>query len=226
MAELATVTQIKDYLGISGSSEDTFLGDLLERAESFLRDLCNRGDGWGVDEWTETLDGNGAQYLTLTYTPINTAVTLTVTCDGETVWTGIPAGNVNCPFQINATTGVIRYRTPTAQSFAVSPGYGTVPPADRGVYPNFTEGSGNWTFEYTGGYTLSPTSNVPKVLTQVAIEVVKALYLNRTRDEALKSESLGEYSYTLNEGAASSALDAAKARWGIMLGDHIPRALI
>lgn len=197
MPNLVTVAQIKDYLGITGSTYDTLLGDLGDRAEAYINDLCNRPDGFGQDQWEEYLSGTGTSSVFVSNTPIDTNQSFEVFVDG----TAVDADS----YTVNPNTGEIRLKSsaPSLSQYAnwgYSGQFGTIPPTDRGFLPAFPEGLLNVSVIYTGGY-----QTVPANLQQAVILASKVLWDSRKRDSGVASETLGDYSYTtakLNDAQA------------------------
>lgn len=207
MPQLATVANVKDYLGITVSTYDTLLGDLLSRAESYIFDICGRApDGFAYAAHTETLSGDGSDRLSLKYTPLYLAGDGTITLDGEDVWTTDPLNDPDCPAVFDKYSGELRLRANVEGEVCA---FGTIPPNDRRVVPYFTESLSNVVVTYYGGYG-TPNDALPAVLTQAAIECVKCLYMNRARDPQMLGEQLGEYSYNLSVTLAQD--DEARLR--------------
>ena len=66
---LTTLQRIKDELGISDTSSDVVLGDMLARASSAIARECGR-PFFGVGTYQERVKGSGSQILPLTCVPI------------------------------------------------------------------------------------------------------------------------------------------------------------
>lgn len=71
----------------------------------------------------------------------------------------------------------------------------------------FGHGWRNIYVNYNGGYT-----TIPADLEQIAIEIVSDVYGSRTVNNALKSEKIGDYSYTLSDGSSGGSMDTAVTR--------------
>jgi hypothetical protein len=61
--------------------------------------------------------------------------------------------------------------------------------------PGFPEGESNVAVSYTAGY--ANTASVPEDMKLVALQLLDATLSNRGQDVAMKSESMGDYSYTV-----------------------------
>ncbi|MFW9928140.1 MAG: phage head-tail connector protein [Candidatus Thorarchaeota archaeon] len=67
--EFITVSEVKTYLGITGSSEDTNLGTLVDSVNTFIPNYTNRT--WDLTTYTEELyDGSGHAALILKNRPV------------------------------------------------------------------------------------------------------------------------------------------------------------
>lgn len=72
---LTTVAKVKAYLGLSGSSDDALLTDLVAEAESAIVELTG-GRQLEAASITEVLDGSGREALRLTHYPVNSVGTV------------------------------------------------------------------------------------------------------------------------------------------------------
>lgn len=79
---LATVAQLKEYLGVTGTSDDALLTRVLAAAETFFYTMLQR-NSLEVGAFTQTLDGTGKDYVMVSYWPIVTLTSLVVA--GETI---------------------------------------------------------------------------------------------------------------------------------------------
>ncbi len=198
-AELTTVADVKTYLGITASTDDTLLGALLQAAELMLREWCNRKNGWITAAQSERFDGELANTLVLTYTPITVDPVITVTGYGSTSVT------VNSDlYRVDVSEGIVVFRLSPIGAFQVGLPTQYWPLStspNRAPQPNFGAGNQTVLVTYTGGY--ANTAAVPLDLAQAAIEATAFLYRQRKYTLGLQSETLDRYSYTLaNSGNA------------------------
>lgn len=188
MPSLTTVHHLKDWLGITDVSQDTFLTTLLNRAEAMLEGWCNRPDGWVSASFTERFDGEMSPKVVLVNNPVTavasvkvyTSNTATITLDSSV-------------YRLDSATGILSFID--APSALWDAGQGDWPIAKRA----FGHGFRNGEVVYTGGYA---TSAIPVDLQQLAIETAGLLYQNRGANPAMKSETLGQYTYTRQDVGA------------------------
>jgi hypothetical protein len=193
VAELATVAEVKTYLGISSSSDDTLLGDLLDAAETMIREWCNRENGWTKTTQEERFDGEWADKLTLTYNPIDSAATLTIKITG---YGSTELTVTSSLYRVNYTTGNVGMRLSQTGAFAAGVPTIYLPTPfvpGRGPTPNLGSGFETVLVNYTGGYA---AGSIPADLNMAAIIATAFLYRNRKRPIGLQSETLDRYSYT------------------------------
>ncbi len=74
---LTNLTNVKQYLGISGSGSDTLLSALILYADSMVKSIVGRN--LESASYTERIDGNGREFLRLPNYPV-TAVA-SINCD-------------------------------------------------------------------------------------------------------------------------------------------------
>lgn len=97
MADLVTTQEVKDYLGISGSTEDTLIGALIDYASNAIENYCNTY--FSSTAVTDRLDG-GNKYLITKYAPIISVTSITDMWDSTVVASGdyvayLPAGLIH-----------------------------------------------------------------------------------------------------------------------------------
>ncbi|MBI2560299.1 MAG: phage gp6-like head-tail connector protein [Planctomycetes bacterium] len=68
MAGLTTVVNVKAYLGVTGSADDSLIENLIDRVTEFVQRYCNRK--FIRSTYDEYYDGNGTVYLFLSSYPI------------------------------------------------------------------------------------------------------------------------------------------------------------
>src|SRR5690606_576362 len=72
---LCTNTQVKDYLGVTGSTDDTLITALIARAQAMMERHCNRV--FESAEYTEVPSG-GAATSRLRHTPVTEVASVSV----------------------------------------------------------------------------------------------------------------------------------------------------
>lgn len=81
MGDLTTLENVREYLNIQTTSEDTLLSRLITAASSFIEKLlCNT---FALTSYTEVYDGNGHRKLWVTHTPITSVSSVVV--DSKTI---------------------------------------------------------------------------------------------------------------------------------------------
>ncbi|MCE2916391.1 MAG: hypothetical protein LW768_12705 [Rubrivivax sp.] len=121
---LATLTQLKEFIGNSAdNTDDALLTRLLDASADMIERSCNRT--FAATIYTETRDGNGHDFMVFSNRPVTAVGSISV--DGRTI-----------PQSTGTTTG----GWVLASSWKV---------ALRGQYL-FTEGVQNVTMTYTAGY--------------------------------------------------------------------------
>lgn len=144
--------------------------------------------------FTEKHDGNGQKSLTLFNAPIASITSVTLTAP-----TGASAALPTTAFAVDVNSGVLKFDPP-----GTFQGWLGVFPEEMsdfrvGVwqdYPVFPKGHQNITVVYVGGYT---ADNYPAGMQGAIVQYIDVLMgqaLLNPSQMALKSESLGNYSYT------------------------------
>jgi hypothetical protein len=224
---LATVTEVKTFLSITGATFDALLADLLKVAERRIAELCNRKK-YGFDltlAMVEHFDGEGASQLILAYTPIASVASVkSVGYDGEE--TTLDAGL----YTFDPETGVLGFRFPRAvryaQVWSSGSGGGNLPSTGfRGPFPSFGDGFRNIKVTYAGGYERNGVGGdeLPATLRQAAIEYTAAIFQYRQRDPSLQAENLGAYGYTM---AMPGRAAIENYLVETLLSDHIRRSYL
>lgn len=218
---LTTLTEIKTYLSISGTGNDTLLTALAEAGEDWIFRYCNRPSGFASASQTEYFDGEFSETLpALTYSPV-TAVASVKISTGEGTWSTLTLSTMSIdglPLDGTAFTthkGIIRFRSRAGNKWSFETGQVPYTPIQHGA--NFGGGRDTVQVVYTGGY-----SSIPAALEQASIMAASDLWNNRTTNPAVKSETLGEYSYTRAESdsafsPATRALLAPFRRMGAVV---------
>jgi len=188
---IATVANVKEWLGISGSTYDTALDNFGTRAEKRIAVLCNRPDGFATGTKTEFFDGECADRLVLTYTPVTAISSVQLLAQGSVIET-----IQSTDYSVDAASGVLGLDVSYyGRYFGGSYLWGD----DRGVadgsrrwMPNLSVGFRNVKAIYTGGY-----ATYPEDLKQAVIEYTAFMFRARSFNPALTTHTLGQHSWTL-----------------------------
>lgn len=196
MAALVTVAEYKTYAGITGSGDDAVLTVLIDAASAAVRRACGRHEstGFASATYTETIDGTGADTISLVEWPVS-SVTSIKYIDDNGVETTIAA----TAYRVNLATGVVyMLGSGHGRSQVDSDGYMVV--GGWGWEPKWTQGFGNYQAVYVGGY-----SPIPSDLAYAVFRLVDIMFAERRQNPNLQSESLGAYSYARASVAAGAA---------------------
>ena len=79
---IATVSDIYEYVSISGSDDDTLIQNLIDRKTELFTKYCHL-DSFFVTDYTEYYDGNNSPYLFVKNFPINSITEIAVDSDWE-----------------------------------------------------------------------------------------------------------------------------------------------
>lgn len=191
---LITVADLKTYLGITSASEDTFLALLVSGVDAAVKRYLNRE----IESATytgEVYDGSGGMSLFLEEFPVTAISEVKVSDDffgGYDNTTGaFESANL---VWVRNTDYIVRRLDESERNVGELI-------STRGVWP---EGVANVRVTYTAGYT-----TVPQAIQQACFLICKELRQSRDASGNLKSETLGDYSYTVlssaDEGGASIA---------------------
>lgn len=125
MADLTTLANVKQYLGIANAGDDALLTSLVSRISANVQNWLNRNILSAA--YTETLDGNGGFALVFKNYPVTAVTSLTI----DTLVIPLAANSTQSGFMWNADKIVLNgYRfTRAMQNVVVSyaAGYATVP---------------------------------------------------------------------------------------------------
>lgn len=166
---LASLTRAKRHSVFNGVSNE-LIQDLLDSASKLIINYCNREFDAATDT-TETLDGDDQCFLFLKRLPITSIKNITVAlCDGTTDTID------GTDLTFNAQTGEVQ--------FAID--------NDSG-YDYFPIGFQNIVVTYSGGY-----STIPEDLQDACIQLAVGMKEVCSGSTAIQSETIGDYSYTLN----------------------------
>lgn len=205
--ELCTVADVKTRLGISETTWDALLGQMILEAEGLMADWADRRDDsagmvgtgprWLSGVHTEKRPGALRSQHQLRYWPVTSISSVTVVT--STVASTSVASNlfkieddaVRVSFigtwQLSWEAGLTPSGLYAGQQ---SPG----PIETTYAYP-YTQ------ITYTGGFT---AGSVPAALKSAAIRLTVAMFQAKDRDGSLLSENFGDYSYTTDPHAWSN----------------------
>jgi len=165
---LVSLDDAKEVLSITGDAEDDKIINLINRATDIIETYCNGRRFASTTHTNEIYDGTGDYYLPLEHYPVTTLTS------------------------VERRTG--DFDTPAWEALE-SAFYDLDDDGERGpgmVYHSggFMEGARNYRITYTAGYT-----TIPNDLQQACFKLIAFLY-TQTKATGMKSETLGEYSYT------------------------------
>lgn len=205
---LTTLARVKAELGITETTDDTMLIDLIDRASSAIAEETGRV--FGVETVTETLDGSGSRLLGLSRTPIIEVVTVTED-DVEITDYSVEDKRVGALYRAagwGRSGGLRMWGSEAFSSGYILPGIGA---------------SLRYAVTYQAGYVLpveaSPylmpgyddAQNLPGAVEQACLETVKAWYMDRDADPGVSSVQVGQLkvSYRNEDGSIGGSLPAA-----------------
>lgn len=187
---LFTRDELKTHLGLSGTSHDAFIDQLVTQVSLLVPSWCNRiaPDGSSaiedsVTDATEFYDGTGAQELRLKRYPVTSVTTVHVDSDrtfgAESL---VPATS----YTIDKPQGVLRF----------------LPHGESGInaISYWPSGTRNVQVVYRGGY-----STLPADLKLGAMLWAGSMFAKRAA-VGIVSESIGGYSVTYQGGVAGSGI--------------------
>lgn len=190
MGSLATLSQFKDWLGITASAQNALLSTTILRAEAHLKTWCNRPDGWVTGAHTQRFDGEWSGKVVLAHTPVTAIASVKVYTSNSGSTT---LSSTTYRLDPDLGTGILSFID--SPSVLWDQGYGGDWPIEKRTFPG---GFRNVEVTYTGGYN---STAIPLDLTQLAIDTASLLWNNRGSNPAMKSETLGQYQYTRQDGA-------------------------
>ena len=184
---LTTVANVKTYLDISDTSQDTKIEQLINSVSDDIASRCNRV--FLSAERTEKLTGNGRQTLLLTYYPITDVKSVTVDSAALTEGTDFDVlADEGSLFKVNGV-----WTKPEVNQVFRPPYIPEIPYADENSLKHNIEAV------YTAGYILpyqassGETPVVPTLPYDLEMACIKmiAADINRKGSEHEKSENLG-----------------------------------
>jgi uncharacterized phiE125 gp8 family phage protein len=170
---LTTVVKVKRLLHLAASTDDDLLTELINAATFKIEKHCNRQ--FLARAYTERTNGYGTKKLVTKHYPITELTAIyAVSGAGSEEETELIDSTT---YRYDANTGIIRLIADVwTQAWETA----------------FASGFLNFEIQYTAGY-----ATIPDDLDMVCREVVRDAYNLSKRDPTLKSESLGDYSYSL-----------------------------
>lgn len=187
---LITSAEYKVYSGISDTSLDGFLAVAVPSAQELVERLCGRpAGGFESASWTETWNGAETPCKYVRCWPV-TAIASVSEIDADGTTTALSSTEYAIDPQARAVcmTGARMGRALISTSGDFE---GYFAPNQTGVRPQFLDGYKNYTITYTGGY-----STIPYTLKWACYRVIDQMVSERRQPSDLKSESIGDYSYT------------------------------
>lgn len=164
---LTSLSNLKEVLGITDGEQDSLLENIINRATDIIENYCNGRRFASTTYSDEEYDGTDTKYINARQWPI-TAVTA---------------------YEKNyGSVGTTDWNSLQSDWFKyIDDGQG---PGQFYYEYGFNKGTRNYRFSYTAGYT-----TIPNDLEQACIDICVWIYKDR-QTKGMKSESLGEYSYT------------------------------
>jgi len=192
MALLTTVVRAKRHAALAGA-EATHLTNLLTTASDIVEAYCHRvfTSTAYTGATVELQDGDGGDWIFVKNPPITAFTSIVVEDaygDSETI--------LAAEFNRDNNTGRIQFKVDADSDFSY-----------------FPTGIQNIDIDYTGGYAAIP-DQVQDAVILIAMNLYAA---GSSANPGLKSEKLGEYSYTRMDTAAMDPLTPAVK---VMLGTY------
>lgn len=164
---LTSLANLKEYLGITDNSKDNLLENIINRATDMIENYCDGRRFVSTLYTNEEYDGTGTFFINARNFPI----------------TALNAyernqGNVGDTDWESLQSDFVKF---------IDGGQG---PGQFYYKMGFIRGVRNYRFTYTAGYT-----TVPYDLEEACLELCVYIYKDK-QSKGLKSETLGEYSYT------------------------------
>lgn len=209
---LASLDTLKSNLGVTTSTDDEFMANLLSVATRRIEVYCGRDRGGFISQsWTETIDGDGTGEIALRNRPV-TAIASVKSIDSEGTETTLDSSS----YRRDQRVGIVHRIDDEDSDLGFISGGG----GHNGIvfrWPaQFERGNQNLSVTYTGGYT---PSNLPEDLQWAAIQIASDLYRAKKIDGNLASESIGQHSYSLRTPTERSEeferLLAPYVRWTV-----------
>lgn len=182
---LTILTTLKQELGISTSTDDTYLEQLINAYSDAVIAYCGRSFHYSAAV-VDTLPGHVSMFLNVKRPPIASITSIS--------FNGSAIDSAN--FEIHdAGAGLIRFHGGVIWTAA------SVPNIERDQSPGSERNL--YTVTYAGGYVTpqqAGTRSLPYDIEQAVIMACTAAYRNRGADPSIKSESLLSASVAYSEG--------------------------
>lgn len=196
--DLTVLTTVKAELEVTGTTDDTFLGTLIQQASAAIVSYCGRE--FAAEEVDETVKAYGTATLMISRTPV-TALS-TVTLDDGISSVTVPRTDYALE---DAENGFIRS--------LVGPWKWTATQG-TGILARPVAGSEFQAYKvrYTGGYTLLTT--LPHDVERACIDLVKVKYLARGQAGNITEQEVpGVYRAEYAPGDVTPAIRSLLAPW-------------
>jgi len=184
VSELCQLDDVKEYLGVTDTTTDTVLEDLITRASAFVESYCNRI--FASAGYTETRNGGGGQKFFLFNGPVTDVSSVSV--DGAVVPPSPDPRTYGFVFD-----DLMVYIRPGG-----SPG-------------EFTKGIQNVTVCYAGGYATTPPDVAQACIELVAAKFAKRKRIDKS-SETLGQQQTQAYSLSDMPASVKTALQPY-VRW-------------
>jgi len=191
---IITTAQYKTYAGISVTTWDGFLDVIIPAAQAMAESASGRqfDSGTRTERYEGPIDSNTIQLRSWPVASITSVKYYTSPTEYQTISSD--------GYTVDATRGIL-YMPGTGQSdvlsyLEISDGWLQAP--EIGVSPSFQTGTFAYEVVYVAGY-----SSAPADLQYAMYRLVDAMFAARRNDPNMKAESIGAYSYTRGDTAAS-----------------------
>ena len=178
-----TLTAIKAELGITASTDDNMLVQMILEATDYIIGYCGRT--FAREAVTETFDAFGGSMAMLTITPV--IAVSAVTLDGSTVSsTSYSIDDANAGFLFRETGWTTTHISASHVENVI-----------------LSQGRRDWSVSYSAGYIMPGSTagqrTLPYDLERACLDLVKQFYFRRGEDPTVKNQRTGETSETLFE---------------------------
>ena len=186
---LITVSDLKTYLGITGTTEDAYLALVVAGLDTSVKKWLKRNIEQLTSQ-TEYYDGHGFQKLFLKHRPVTAITSVKIDAGGR-------YGQVSDPVPFGALSLLTQGVDWVIQSLAAEESNQSCLIKINSVWP---EGFGNIQVVCTHGYATVP-DDIKLACFMLAVGMRQA---RTTGGFPLASETLGDYSYSLLSGAQAA----------------------
>lgn len=185
---LTRIDDVREYLGVEGSSQDKLLEGLINAASNQIESYCGRSFGREVIT-AESVAGYGGVRLWVSKFPIDAAEPITITLDG---------------FEFDSDDFAVETHR---GSFYNPSGWPSTAPVVLAANPYRVHGDERAAYlvSYTAGYVLPPSGVngefLPADIQLACHELVSSMYRRQRRDPSIRSEKLLSYAVTYEPDA-------------------------